>query len=204
MREGTAAIAASRVRLSAIRPWLVPLIALASPAIAEMPDRSWRGVERLVVMCSIDSRRAASDPIADDRVADDELAADLCKRVVRIAAPSSPLPIDIIEEGSVSLGTPRVAALLVQASVSPASAIVPGTSGRVLSWTMRTVGTDLMDEAPSWFGAAPRLVRLGDAGMPDAAVAGDRLDVGLRESLGELLPWLRPNSFIPLEHNRGR
>lgn len=145
-------------------------LTLAASAQA-MPDRTWRGVERIVVLCSVD---------AGSELGHDAIARDLCERIVRIASPASPLPVEAVEFGNPSLTAPRVAALLVHASVSPASAAVPGASGKIISWTMRTTGTNLIDDAPDPFGVAPRV-----------APFGGEMDRDLRASLGDILPWVR-------------
>lgn len=173
MREGTAAIAALRARFAYVSLRLFALIALASVAAAAMPPRGWRDAERLVVLCSVD---------AGNELGHAEIARGLCDRIVRIAGPDAPVPIEIAEFGGKSLIAPGSVALLVHASVSPAADAVPGARGRLLSWTMRTRGSD--QGAPTWFGAAPRVASFGDD-LDTSAI-----DAGLRASLGDVLPWL--------------
>lgn len=150
-------------------------LTFAAP-IEAMPDRAWRGAERVVVLCSVD---------AGNELGHAEIARDLCERIVRIAAPAAPMPIEIVGFGSTSLNAPGSAALLVHASLLPASAAVPGARGKLISWTMRTTvakpSDGLAADQPSLFGAPPRIAALG----------GEGLDRALRASLGDVLPWLR-------------
>ena len=179
MREGIVATAVPHAWA-----WLLPLIATASMATAGMPDRSWRGIERLVVLCAVD---------AGDELGHAEIASGLCERIVRIAGPGSPVPIEIVDAGRAPPASARAVTLTVHASVVPTSTAVPGARGRLLSWTMRTSGTNLIDDEPTLSGTAPRLAPFGgDANS-------DRLDSSLLASLGDLLPWLRPTPFNQIQ-----
>lgn len=165
-------------------PLLFALIAGSAIAAAAMPPQGWRDAERLVVLCSVD---------AGNELGHAEIARSLCDRIVDIAGPSAPVPIEIAQYGSKSLVAPGSVALLVHASVSPAADVVVGARGRLLSWTMRTRRQD--EDAPTWFGAAPRVASYGDDAQAPA------LEAGLRASLGDVLPWLRNTQANPLFNN---
>lgn len=173
-----------------------PLIAAAvtpaaatsvASAAAAMPDPAFRGAERLVILCSVDARRQPKHQA---------IARDLCERIVRIAGPASPVAIEIVDYGSPSLTAAGSVALLVQASVSPASAAVPGAVGQIIGITMRTLAPGPFAAAPAWFGAAPRLAAFDE--VSDEAANAD-LDAVLTASLQDVLPWLRPAPTQPTE-----
>lgn len=161
-------------------------LTLAAPADA-MPSPEWRGAERLVVLCTVDAARELRHA---------EIARSLCERIKRIVAPGSPVPVEIVDYGADALMSSGSVALLVHASVSPASTAVPGASGDILTFTMRTTPTGQPQAAPAWFGAGPRAVPFVRAN------ASPDLDKSLTGSLAEILPWMRPAESNQLTRRR--
>lgn len=154
-------------------------------ASAATPDPAFRAAERLTLLCQVRL----------DRLGHEAVAADLCGRIKLIAEQGAPIPVEIIDLGELARASDGAVALLVHASVAPASSVAEGAGGELMTFTMRTLPTGALAAEPAWFGAAPRVVRHADA------VA---LDDALRASLSEVLPWLnRAGRLIPLEKERG-
>lgn len=167
------------------------LLALASasvamPATATTPDPAFRGAERLAIICQVRLARLGHEAVARD----------LCDKIKKIAEQNAPLPIEVIDFGGLARAPDGTVALLVHASVAPASSVAEGATGEMMSFTMRTVRTGPLATEPAWFGAAPRAARY--------ATAGTALDNALRASLSEVLPWFdTAERLTPMERERG-
>ena len=143
----------------------------AAQAGATTPDRSWRGVERVSILCQV---------TADHIVGNDVVAKTLCERVSAIARNGSPVPVEIVGYGDPSLESGDTVALLVQASVTDVAPSRPA-----LIFTTRTTRSGGL-EPSSYFGAAPRVAPF------TSAADGAAWDRAIAASLSEVLPWLRP------------
>lgn len=166
---------------------LLGVLSLMAPAGATMPALSWKGVERVAVLCQV----ASDQPIDNDVV-----AKALCDRVKSLAERGAPVPVEVVSYGHPSLQSGNTMALLVQASVSDVAPSRPA-----LIFTARTDRTGGLEPAPTYFGTAPRVAPFTSAA--DSAA----WDSALSASLSEILPWLRPagiGELSPIKRERNR
>jgi hypothetical protein len=135
-----------------------------------MPDRSWMGVKRLVVLADFRSGLSVTT-----------LGDDFCATVKRIAERGAPIPVECVESGSADLQADGTVVLVAQAAIQDLGA------ERVLVLTARKDREGGLDPQPMFFGAAPRAVPL-----TGSAADGAAMEQALAASLSEVLSWLRP------------
>jgi hypothetical protein len=177
-------LAAKRIRLAAFWP-LGALIAM-TPALATTPDRSWRGVDRVSILCQVTSSKPA--------ISNTDVSKTLCQRIKAAAERDAPVPVQIVGYGDPSLRGGDTVALLVQAAVVD---VAPERPGLILS--MRTERSASLDGGGTYFGPAPRLASF------TSAADGAAWDGAIAASLSELLPWLRPagkGELSPMKRER--
>lgn len=158
----------------------LPLAAVAA-APETMPDRSWIGVKKILVL---------ADFIGPQDVVLPELTAEtMCGRIQKIASQKAPVPVTCVRMGDPRLGEGGTAVLIFHAAVRT----LPRSS-RVLVYTVRRHGGGGLEPAPFYFGSIPQAIPL--ASPTDFAA----IDAALGQSLGEILPWLRApdTKFRPL------
>ena len=177
-------LAARRVRFTAA--WSVGALIAMMPALATTPDRSWRGVDRVSILCQVTS--------PNPTIPNDVVSKTLCQRVKALAERNAPVPVEIVGYGDQSLRAGDTVALLVQAAVAEAA---PDRPALILS--IRTERSASLDGGGTYFGAAPRLAPI------ISAADGAAWDGAIAASLSELLPWLRPagkGELSPLKRER--
>jgi hypothetical protein len=161
-----------------------------TPALATTPDRNWRGVDRVSILCQVTSAQ-----LDDNRViATDEMTKTLCQRIKAAAERNAPIPVEVVGYGDPSLRSGDAVALLVQATVVDTA---PGRPALILA--MRTERSASLDGGGTYFGPAPRLASF------TSAADGAAWDPAIRASLSEILPWLRPagtGELSPLKRER--
>lgn len=141
------------------------IMSAGGPA-ATTPSLDWQGVERVHVLCLVDAKT----------IDDKRLEPVLCERVRALAAEGASVPVTTIGFGDPRLIEPGAMALLVHGAVRRE----PGET--TLLFTMRTQRGGVGAER-TFFGAAPRAVRLPPEGVTGA------VDASLRSALADTLPW---------------
>jgi hypothetical protein len=150
-------------------------------ADASTPDRSWLGIKRILIIAEVAQVTGKVEP---------DITADiLCNRLQQAASAGSPIPVTCARMGDPRLDDGDTAVLVLQAAVRN----LP-RSERVLVYTIRRQSTGGLEPAPVYFGSIPQAVVL-----PAQANFGP-LESAFRQSLGEILPWLRKPElkFAPL------
>lgn len=152
----------------------LPLSAVAAAPLDSMPDRSWLGVKEVLVVAElVVPGGSPSEPLT---------AAELCNKVRQIASTGSPYPVTCTQLGDPKLLRGDAAVLVIQASIRSVSGHDP-----LLIYTIRRQNSAGLEPGPLYFGSIPQAVPIADAGGVDTA---------LRNSLGEVLPWLRAPETI--------
>ena len=162
--------------ISALKPGLRTAAGIAlgmigaAPLGATTPDRSWIGVQKILVISQLVT------PIGTQS---DLTAEGLCERVRSIASAGAPVPVACTNLSDPDLNSGRNAVLSFQGAVSDS---VPGT--KLLIFTIKRAAEAGLEPSPIYFGSTPRAVPLTRS-RDSAAV-----DQAIRASLGQLLPWL--------------
>ena len=164
----------------------VQLGALGVTANASTPDRSWLGVKQILIVADV---AQTTGKIESDITPD-----SLCDRLQKAASSGSPVPVACARMGDPRLDDGGTAVLVLQAAVRNLA-----RSDRVLVYTIRRQSAGGLEPAPVYFGSVPQAVAL-----PRQA-ALEPIESAFRQSLGEILPWLRKPEleFAPLPKRGG-
>ena len=172
-------------RASARAVLAVQLGALGMAATASTPDRSWLGVKQILIVADVTHATGLVEP--------DITADNLCDRLQKAASAGSPVPVACASMGDSRLDDGGTAVLVLQAAVRN---LPP--SDRMLVYTIRRQSAGGLEPAPVYFGSVPQAIAL-----PRQAAFGP-VESAFRQSLGEILPWLRkPEPQIPPLPKRG-
>lgn len=148
------------------------------------PDRSWVGVKKILVISDFRSGQVVMPELS---------AESLCQRLQAIASAGSPVPVSCTRIGDPHLADADAAVLTLQAAVREPA---PGNS--MLVFAIRRHGVGGLEPAPVYFGSAPQAVPLS------SPINFGALDAALRQSLGEILPWLHaPDQPLKPSSRRG-
>jgi hypothetical protein len=164
------ALGAFKVGVEALAGAALAAVA-AAPAMASTADRSWIGVEKILVLAQLTPAIQTTPNIQTET---------LCRKVATIAAAGAPVPVECAQLGDPALQSGRTAVLSIQAAITDA---VPGQ--KLLLFTIKRNAEGGLEPAPIYFGSTPRAVALPQAGDPNLAIDG-----AIRASLSEILPWL--------------
>lgn len=150
-----------------------------------MPEPIWEGVDRIGIRCLFDT------PTAVDRGA---MRQRLCDHVSievrqRLGSRFDVAHLDVVDERLVD---PRTLLVLIQGRVEPASHLLPGVSGYVVTTSVRLARHDPSLPPPALFGAAPRAVLLADeAQLTTIGAAGNAVTDCVDGQVAEIIPGMR-------------
>jgi hypothetical protein len=162
----------SMTRASAGLVLLSACAAATAPAEASTPALIWRDVERVNILCLVQTESGVDQGRLRDLV---------CDGVRKAAAKGSPVPVAIIAPGDPAVLAQGSITLLVHASLEK----------DVLAFTIRPFRASA---DPLLFAAAPRAVPIADPAGP-----APELEAALGAALSETLPWLtRPAGARPI------
>lgn len=148
------------------------------------PDRSWVGVKKILIISDFRFGQVVIPELSAER---------LCQRIQMIASAGSPVPVSCTRIGDPHLEDADAAVLTVQAAVREPT---PGNSALVYVIRRQRIGG--LEPAPVYFGSAPQAVPLSSP--PNFGT----IDAALRQSLGEILPWLHaPEQPLKPSSRRG-
>lgn len=160
------------------KSWLPAGLAAAvltmTPAQGKSRDRSWLGVDRIIILPRLTQGRILVENLS---------AQSVCERIKEVVANGAPGPVQcVFSIGDPALDAPGTAVLILDVSL-----VDLPQAGRHLLFTMRRDRTHGLEPGRVYFGSAPRAVPAAAFAAGDAAV-----EETIRASLSEILPWLRP------------
>lgn len=159
-------------------------VTACGPGAASTPDRSWVGVKSIVILSRFTSGNVLTPQIT---------AEGLCRQARAIAGQGAPVSVTCGSLGDPALNQPTTAVVILDASIANSIASTP-----VMIFTVRRESEGGLEPAPIRFGATPRAVVLGRSG------GTSEIDVALRDSLGEILPWLGKEELKKLKPIKAR
>jgi hypothetical protein len=163
--------------------WAGATMTGATPGAATTPDRSWVGVENIVILSRFTSGNVLTSQFTAEK---------LCQQARAIAGRGSPIPVTCGNLGDPKLAQAKTAVLILDASIAETG------PAAVLVVTVRRESEGGLEPAPIRFGATPRVVSI------DRRSGTGQMESALRASLGEILPWLRNDELKELKPIRAR